>query len=275
MVTLSWFNIANASNDEKSELYRFAQRKHKVVRDINASKSDVVCLMELRVSDLERTRKVLPEEIAIDIAAQTGSKIAFLRPQNLDELAFWRCTLYNPNKINHKGSFYKFAINPVMGSVEQKDRGVMLMFSWFEEKSSGKTFWVINSHMPIATDLKLKTVDWVNASAVKFCQQYGDYNPTIFYGGDQNTFFDLPGDGDAMMDKFDEMWYHLTKGLTSTFKSFPHDSVQTKSILDHILVNNEAKDKIALSTLKFNAIAFEDIDRANDHDLISVEIEFA
>lgn len=282
-IKLAWFNVANARNDEASEAYRFAQREQQVHAAIKASAPDVVCVLELRVcSDLGKTRSVPPEELGVRMASATGMSIAALRPQNLDHMAFWRMTMYNAEKLTHLKSSCHWAIPSVFGSTKVAERGVMFIFSQFEirddggdvlkkdgHKSAQKRFWVINAHMPIAEEEKLRCVQWLNANAARICSaDDAAANPLIFYGGDQNTFFDLRGND--MMTEFAKCWTHLSADAKPTFRSFPQDPVQATSTLDHIFVHNyqNVADKYKIVT---PASATDT--GASDHFLMSISVE--
>lgn len=277
-VKLSWFNVANAKNDEDSREHRYSQREDGIHDAIKKSQSDVCCILELRVcSDINKTRKLMPEELATRLSKNTNLNIAALRPQNLDHMAFWRATFYNNESVTPLQTFCKWAIPPVFGSTLVSERGVMLIFTqfktpawtWLGEYAKGndhKTFWVVNSHMPMALDEKLRVIQYMNDNAVNHCIEAGDTEPLIFYGGDQNTFFDEGGQ--EMMDLFAEKWDHLSTEASPTFHSFPHDKFQATSTLDHIFVNKGMEHrykKVGLATATDTG--------ASDHFLMSVEIE--
>ncbi|AYV77490.1 MAG: hypothetical protein Dasosvirus4_11 [Dasosvirus sp.] len=263
-LSLSFGNLANASNDEKSENYRYAQREDMLHKTISEMKTDSFCALEFRVcSNKSKTRKLQPEELGVRLSKNTGLSLATLKPQNLDYMAFWRGTFYNKNKLRPLQSFARYAINPVFGSTVVSERGVMLLFTQYEEKQSKKQFWVINTHMPIAQKEKMIVVKWFNDNAVKECQLAGDKNPLIILGGDMNTFFD--DGGQDMMDLFSEQWIHLTGNLKKTFKSFPQDPVQTTSQLDHIFVNKQAVQRIKI--IKPATATFTD---ASDHAFLTI-----
>ena len=96
-IKFAWWNIANASNDEKSELYRYAQREEGVVKSlIEYGEFGQVSIMELRVcQNKDKTRKLMPEELGCNLAKLCNLSIAAMRPQNLDYMSFWRMNLYN------------------------------------------------------------------------------------------------------------------------------------------------------------------------------------
>jgi endonuclease/exonuclease/phosphatase family metal-dependent hydrolase len=121
--------------------------------------------------------------------------------------------------------------------------------------------------MPIAQNLKMEAIRWLNGNAVAVCRGLGDQDPLIFYMGDQNTFFD--DGGQEMMDEFAKAWTHLTPHLHHTFKSFPHDLVQTTSMLDHIFVNHCGLGRFRVASLA------QAIDTgASDHFMIVIDIDF-
>lgn len=280
-VKLSWFNVANARNDEASAQYRYAQRESRVIDAVASSGSDVVSILELRLcSDLEKTRLVPPEELGIRMASAVGMQVAALRPQNLDAMAFWRMTMFNADKLIHLQSACHWAIPSVFESSKVADRGVMFIFSQFALKCDRqKRFWVINAHMPIAEEEKMRCVAWLNENAVDICNRAaatiakGEKQvaatttaaaPTIFYGGDQNTFFDLRGG--EMMSEFAKRWTHLSVDAQPTFKSFPQDPVQTTSTLDHIFVNHGARYQVT-------DVTATDTAGASDHFFMSTMVK--
>lgn len=275
-VKLSWFNVANARNDEASAQYRYAQREQRVIDAVASSGSDVVSILELRLcSDLEKTRLVPPEELGIRMASAVGMQVAALRPQNLDAMAFWRMTMFNATKLIHLQSACHWAIPSVFESSKVAERGVMFIFSQFALKcDQQKRFWVINAHMPIAEEEKMRCVAWLNENAVDICSRAAATTiakkeaaaaaPTIFYGGDQNTFFDLRGG--EMMSEFAKHWTHLSGDAQPTFKSFPQDPVQTTSTLDHIFVNHGARYRIV-------DVTATDTAGASDHFLMSTTVK--
>jgi hypothetical protein len=111
----------------------------------------------------------------------------------------------------------------------------------------------------------------LNDNAENSCKEYSDLDPLIFYGGDQNTFFDKENDGKVMIDLFKEKRTHLSSNLECTFKSFPQDKFQGTSVLDHIFVNTKAKDRFKL--VDGVAEVMEDMNgSASDHFLVSIRI---
>ncbi len=267
IIKLSWFNVANAANDEKHEDYRFAIRQCAVHNAIEQSNSDNMSILELRVcNSISKTQKLSPEILGIAMSVDTKLEIAALKPQNLDYMSFWRMNLYNSKKIMPLHSFCKWAIDPVYGTQDVAKRGIMLLFTnYITLSTSPKIFWVINSHMPMALAEKIETIKWLNAHAVKTCLEF-DSDPLIFYGGDQNTFFDEGGD--EMMELFSKQWTHLSAEATPTFKSFPHDKIQTTSTLDHIFVNVNKETRFK----KIGAATAIDTG-TSDHFLMSVVVE--
>lgn len=268
-IVISWYNIANAANDELSSNYRYSQRESEIIKTIKYSQSDIVNIAELRLcSDLSGKRQRWPDEIAYTLAKRLNMNVGFLRPQNVSEYSFWRTTLFNSKKVKHIKNKYAYAIQPKNGCKAESDRGVMLMFSQFCHNN--KLFWVVNSHMPINTQLKLETILWLNKNAEKICTDSDDI-PLIFYGGDQNTFFDKPDDGCQMMELFSKKWTHLSGDIKTTFKSFPHNKIQTESILDHIFVNTAATHKFKMVTKQKAIDKVEKV--ASDHYLLCINIE--
>ncbi len=281
-IKIAYYNLANAQADEKSESYRYAQREHLIIDAINEAEPDILSVMELRVcSDVARTRLFTPEELAIRLSNGTRLEIAACKPQNLDDKAFWRATLYNADKVDHVQSFCRFALAPVFGSPAPQDRGVMFLFSKFREIASGRTFWVINSHLPIALKEKLKSVQWLNENVPTICGEtpvataanplaapvVGFETPLVFYGGDQNTFFD--DGGHDQMALFLQKWDHLSAEASPTFESFPQDPTQTVSTLDHIFCLSGANDRYEKVG---NAMALP-ANRASDHYLMTVTVK--
>jgi hypothetical protein len=277
-VTIGYGNIANSVGDEKVKTHRFAMREQAIHDAIVSIKTDVFAASELRIcSDKDEKSQLQPVQIATRMADGTKMKLADCRPQNLDAMAFWRATLYNPAKVKMLASGSEWAVNPVFGSNVVAERGVMLMFTQFafgEHK-----FWVINSHMPMATAEKLKTIDWLNTNAERVCKErWGDNDPVILYGGDQNTFFPGPTlaqvDGKEMLDHFAAGgWVHVSKDIKTTFRAFPHDpyvklNPEGTSLLDHIFVNATGAKKI-----KIHDVAAHDT-KASDHFFLTCAISF-
>lgn len=298
---IAWWNVANAMNDEASENHRYMQRENQIVSMINLDiVKDVVCISEIRTCwDETKQSKIPAEVVGQRLANKCNMEIASLRPQNLDHLSFWRMTMYNKETTYHLQSFCRWAIPPVFASSKPEDRGVMLIFSQFIRKQADEqqqqqqystekqsqmikensTYWVINSHMPLQLDLKMKTIYWLNENAISICQQETHnllkeldvkYNekvnlktPLIFYGGDQNTFMD--NGGQSMIDEMKNKWEHLSDPSIPTFKSFPHDKFQTISTLDHVFVMKQPQDMVLKSTV---TVIQSD---ASDHALMLLE----
>jgi hypothetical protein len=251
-IRLCFYNIANSKNDDLSATHRYAQREESILSTIYFIHPDVLALSELRIcKNLAGNAKYMPEQIASNISFNTELHIAALRPNNLSEMCLWRSTMHS-NKVKHIYSFCEYAINPVFGSERIDERGVMMIFSQFRDVTSRKDFWVINSHMPIETCLKLKTIRWLNENAEKLCKERQDFDyysyeeflelqsksPIIFYGGNQNTFENI--DVDEMMAEFSNSWTHLSENVYCTFESFPHNKFQGSGVLDHIFVNTSS-----------------------------------
>lgn len=271
---IAFYNIANAALDDK--MCPFAKRLPRVIEKIRHANPSVIGLSELRTCsplnpDEVPGRRMTPEEIAQTIARATNLEIGALYPQNPDDMAFWRSTLHDTHSLIPLQRVCRYAIPYVSGENSPRARGVMFIFSQFATiEAPHHRFWVINSHMPLDTGMKLECVRWLNANAVKTCAELGDPDPIIIYGGDQNTFFDKPGDGDAMMQEFANAWTHLTPNIGITFVSFPYDKIQTKSTLDHIFVNIAAVNRI-----RAEPFVVPDPDQsASDHLLIGVRISF-
>lgn len=233
-VTVGFFNLANGYADESVEGFRYSDRLPMILRDIETAGCDILCASEFRACKTVDKRTIMsPFQLVNELSKLCKMDVASGFPQNLDGWGFWRATFYNSEKLDHFASFSRFAVIPKVGtkitgnkdieSPNPQDRGVMVMFSRFIRKSDEKPFWVINMHMPMPLGMKLETIDWLNKYAHQICQEY-DTDPVIFYGGDQNTFFDREDrDGFKMMDKFAEKWEHLSEKVTATFTSFPHD----------------------------------------------------
>lgn len=267
-------NLANAANDEKHEKFRFGARESKIHDTISTIKPHVFAASELRTC-MDKTNKfqLTPTQIAINLSKGTCLSIADCRPQNLDPMSFWRSTLFDPSKLQMNASGCEWAIEPVFGSFKVEERGVMLLFTQFSTLDKRHTFWVINSHMPIAKAQKLKVIEWLNKNAEDTCKnRWKDETPIIFYGGDQNTFFNsktlFQTDGKEMMTLFSEKWIHVTPDIKETFRSFPHDSFQGTDVLDHIFLNKSAQDKV-----KILAATAHDTG-ASDHYFLTVAVDF-
>ncbi|AYV77487.1 MAG: hypothetical protein Dasosvirus4_8 [Dasosvirus sp.] len=249
-VYLSWGNLANAVNDEKNEDGRYIKREKGLHEAIKELKTDSFCAMEFRkcLND-DKSEMVQPEQLGDRLSEGTGLEIATLRPQNLDEMCFWRGTFYNKKKLKPLQSFCKYAVNPVFGSKVVAERGVMLLFTQYVVKKTQKVFWVINVHMPMALPEKLATIKWLNDNAVEECKKAGDPDPLVFCGGDMNTFFKDLGNGaggQEMMDLFSNQWVYLTSNIEESFKAFKHDPLQITCLLDHIFVNKHQEKKYKL-----------------------------
>jgi hypothetical protein len=67
-IRISWYNIANAAADDKSETHRYSQREPNVIDQIIKSNSDVISLSELRMCyDVNLKKRRMPEELAINL----------------------------------------------------------------------------------------------------------------------------------------------------------------------------------------------------------------
>lgn len=285
-VTVVYGNVANSAGDEQVATHRFAVREKAVHEAVVATSADVFAASELRIClDKEGKSQLQPVQIAQRMAKGTNLEVADCRPQNLDRMAFWRTTLFNPSKLKMIVSGSVWAVAPVFGSNVVAERGVMLMFTQF---AFGKhKFWVINSHMPMATPEKLKTIDWLNANAESTCKKICtdskpalpcDDEPVILYGGDQNTFFPGPTlaqvDGKDMLDRFAAGgWVHVSKDIKTTFRAFPHDpytklNPEGTSLLDHVFVNASGIKKI-----KIHSVVAHDT-KASDHFFLACTISF-
>jgi len=278
-IEICFGNLANAFNDESSDTYRFGKRENNLHKLLKNHNFDVFCASELRICmDENKTTQLTPSSIAHRISTNTQLELADCRPQNLDAMAFWRATFYNKKNVVPLVSGCEWAIPPVFGSNIVAERGVMVMFTQFKVLSSNKLFWTINSHMPLAKTEKLKTIEWLNNHAESICEKrWNDKSPIIFYGGDQNTFWDNDdkGDGNDMMDEFKKGWTHLTNNIKISFKSFPHDKFQGTSLLDHIFVNKSAIDKIKLIESKsIDTTPTSNCGTVSDHYFLSIIVNF-
>ena len=245
-LVLAFGNLANAVRDEKSETHRFGVREHKLHEYLRSSGYDVFAASELRsCQSRDRSRIMSPVSIAERMAREGGLGLVDARPNNLDGMCFWRATLCSSRVVPLR-SECRWAIPPVVGSTAVSDRGVMLLFTQF--RAGHHTFWVINSHMPWASVDKLKTVDWLNQHAEAACLEWGDSDPVILYGGDQNTW--PAQDSKEMMAKFATGWVHLSSNVKRTWSPYPHDVLQDPTdvtdLLDHIFVNARACSRIRL-----------------------------
>lgn len=280
---IGFLNLANAKADEDVDAFRFGAREARLHASIRALNLDVLAASELRqCMDPTRQMQLAPAQIAMRLALGTGTELADARPQNLSELSFWRATVYNAGKLRMLVSGSEWAIPPVYGSDKVAERGVMLLFTQFavrEEKGDTTKFWVINSHMPLATAEKLKTIDWLNANAERVCKQrWKDEHPILIYGGDQNTFFPGPTlaqvDGKEMMEQFAVGgWIHASAGVKTSFRAFPHDPFRKlnpdgTSLLDHIFVNGAAGDRIVIHRSDAHDTG------ASDHFAVALSISF-
>jgi endonuclease/exonuclease/phosphatase family metal-dependent hydrolase len=277
ILVIGFGNLANAAGDEKVDQYRFGTRETEIHDAVRKLKPDVFAASELRIcADKDKTTQLQPSQIATRLASGSEMELADCRPQNLDAMSFWRATIFRPGTIKHRVSGSQWAIPPIFGSNKVEERGVMLLFSQFEVIATKTLFWVINSHMPIATAEKLKTIDWLNANAERVCQTWGDAKPIIIYGGDQNTFFPGPTlaqvDGKEMMDKFATGgWIHASHAIETTFRAFPHDPFRKMkpdgtSLLDHIFINASAKERI-----RIHGVAAHDTG-ASDHFFLTISL---
>lgn len=77
-------------------------------------------------------------------------------------------SIINPKKVKHIKNKYAHAIQLKNDCKAESDRK-MLIFSQFCYKN--KLFWIINSHMPMNTQLGLEMILWLNENADKICTE--------------------------------------------------------------------------------------------------------
>ncbi len=271
-IVIGVLNLANSQMDEQNDDYRFGKRLENIkgVLEDHFETIDVLCLSEIRVcKDANGDKELSPVQITTDIAEAADFAIAALNPVNLTRLSFWRAALHHKETVI---PIKTICINPF--PVEH-DR-IMISFHKFKHTNLGDIFWVIHNHMPMKIEEKMKTIRWLNDNALKICwneNEDGDssFAPVMFYGGDQNTFFDVADDGDRMMAEFKKGgWMDLTSGIKQTFQAFPHNPTQITSKLDHWFVY-ETKTPSKINIVRAQTVhMYPD----SDHDLILIEFEF-
>lgn len=270
-IRLGVFNIANSKIDEDSE-YRLGNRLEDIQEKIPELGIHVLCVSELRTCyDEKKEEKTPPAAILRDLAWPNGFDISALDPVNLDELSFWRGALHNTIHVQH---LQTFCVRHFIPSTNR----IMISFHQYKQVYSDHTFWVIHNHMPMPIAQKLDVIRWLNDRAVMECwKREGErvlncipIDPIVFYGGDQNTFFDIPEDGPKMMELFKEGgWIDLTSDIKQTFRSFPNNPLQIQSKLDHWFVHVTSLSSIEI--IKANAI---DMEQLSDHFILTLDFRF-
>ena len=265
------FNIANALNDEKSETFRFAKRLTAVITEIKKGFPDVLCLQELRdCKSLDDTSVLTAMSILMEIMGETGLMIAAMERVGPIENPMWRATLYNPTKLFHLGSrphWLNAEKQPTVPGTNVNGSLAMILESKFAQftpitraslrKSDGTChpasfmadvgFSVFNAHFPIEKRHRVETSEFVrDLSATHRGEIY-------FVVGDMNTFFDDGGDEMMQIMQSGGLVDFLPPG-TKTFKSFPHDSFQTVSTLDHLF------GSVSLGYQVINCRVFDSVD---------------
>lgn len=273
-LTIVSFNVANAVNDEKDQVYRFGLRFNKIIQLISASSPDIVCIQEIRrCMDVDGVTVMEPFEIASKFAKELKLNIAGFHPTNQTELSFWRLTLYDPSKVFPTQSFSEWASstpNIISGKIDLDPmrQGVEVQFTKFyriKDKliDNENSFLVVNTHFPLIRDDKLNTARYL-------CSRIPSLGDKCIIVGDYNTFMD--DGGEEQLNILRSTFFEASHNIIETFTTFPQDFMAKKmghlisSKLDHVF-----SYPIDFNNLDCNAVTTKG-SRESDHYMIVIKL---
>lgn len=236
-------NLANARRDEvdasgKLTSYRFGLRANDIKSALSADRfwGSFLCLSELRNCRAWDPNIHLHPSAFIQSLTQSEGQwsVAILEPNNTSYMSFWKATLYNEFMWRHLDSF-GVSIGPAdIPSLTFENRVLFSRFT-LNLDVNYTPFWIVNVHFPYKDQVLF--AKWLTTNIPKEIAEHGGAsNEMVIMIGDWNTFFDI--DGAEQLQILRDAGWIIPHHNTPTFKSFPQDTFQCESILDHAGVLN-------------------------------------
>lgn len=212
------FNIANAGNDERNPTYRLGMRLSAIATELKSAGEDnmaIICIQEIRPCLNKNGDAIMSiDELSSFFKECTGMEIASLTKSRTKENPFHNLTLYQPKIL----TLVSVDIMYPTGHVISQSNFALAV-------SPAITLSVVNVHFPLGRTDRIAASEFV-----KDLPRNGNCQVVL---GDMNTF---PDDGgEEMMEIMCSTGFYDVLHGEKTFHSFPHDSFQGCSPLDHIL----------------------------------------
>lgn len=268
-------NVANAMRDENSK-DRFGTRINDLLLFLKSKRDtknfDILLLQEIRrCKHADGVTILEPIDIIRLVEESSGLTCAIAQPNNTDDVAFWKATFINLEKLYHNNTrTIWLGENPDRTSGSDFEFGKNIMISNFTILGTDIDFQVGNVHAPFNKDIRGLYFE----TMIKHVINQDLYTIMI---GDYNTIPDMRGLEHIQL--LETVFDRPSKDLGITFIGFDHDCdpltrIPYQSQLDQVCVFN-SKDVSVIPRVDVSAtnVIFNGT-RLSDHFLIETTVHF-